>query len=117
MKNWIEFKKSFTKEQEDAIWQYFLDHSKIERSGYWNIQFYARNVDDFWKRLFARYTGDFQRYDKLNKEHTQAIQSYHYMQWQAKRHHEIVGEIGLGNNYLKKLALFIYRRLRNYLFK
>lgn len=68
MTDWTDFKRTFTQEQEDAIWQYFIDHSLIQDNGYFGIQFYIKDVDDFWRRVSARYYGDFTRYDVLEKE-------------------------------------------------
>lgn len=69
MADWITFKRSFSKEQEDGIWQYIIDHSKVQPNGYLGIQFYVKDLDDFWRRVYARARGDFARYDKLEKEH------------------------------------------------
>lgn len=63
---WYHFKKTFTQEQEDVLWQYFIDHSKIQPNGYLGIMFYIKDIDDFWRRLFARKNG-FARYEKVDK--------------------------------------------------
>lgn len=116
MKEWIDFKKSFTREQEDALWQYFIDHSQVAKTGYIHVQFFVKDLDDFWKRLYARFTGDFARYDKLEKLHTQETQSYHYMRWQAKVNQEVATEIENGKSLYKKFLLFLYRKTRNAIF-
>jgi hypothetical protein len=66
---WFDFKKQFTEDQEIALWQYFIDHSNIEPNGYHRIGFHVKDMDDFWKRVFARYSGDFKRYEILRKEY------------------------------------------------
>lgn len=64
---WFDFKKTFTKEQEDAIWQYFIDHSAVQPNGNFRIYFHVKDVDDFWYRVFGRYTGDFVRYGERER--------------------------------------------------
>lgn len=68
MPKWIEFKKTFTQKQEDALWQYFIDHSQVQRNGYYMILFFVRGVDDFWKRVSSRANGDYKRYSIQEKE-------------------------------------------------
>ncbi len=116
MNDWTQFKKSFTKEQEDAIWQYLIDHSKVQRNGYLGIQIYVRELDDFWRRVFARYNGDFKRYEKLEKAHTQTLTAMYIMQKDAIRKSKIVGRILKSGSVIEKLALFFYRKSRDYLF-
>lgn len=65
---WVDFKRSFTQEQEDALWAYFIDHSNSTKNGYKAISFKIKSRDDFWRRVFARHNGDFQRYDTLERE-------------------------------------------------
>ncbi len=66
--NWIYFKNTFNTDQKGAIWQYFIDHSVIQPNGYYGIMFYIKDLDDFWKRVYDRYTGDFKRYDISEKK-------------------------------------------------
>ena len=47
----------------EALWQYFIDHSKIQQNGYYGILFYTKDEDDFWRRVEFRYRGDYKRYD------------------------------------------------------
>lgn len=114
--DWVAFKKSFTNEQGEALYQYFVDHSRVQKNGYLGVQFYIRDMDDFWRRLFARFNGDFKRYDKLEKSHKQEMTGWYIMKKKADRHHKIVSEIEAGKNKRKKLALWLYRKMRNYLF-
>ncbi len=83
MNDWTDFKKSFTSEQESALWQYFIDHSRIQPNGYVGILFYVKDMDDFWQRLYARYTGDFARYDVIKKE--AILMKYQGLASQAKK--------------------------------
>ncbi len=116
MKDWIDFKKSFTQKQEDALWQYFIDHSQIQSNGFYGIMFYIRDIDDFWKRLFARYNGDYARYDKLEKQHRNEMLFVHITHKKADRNGKISSKIDEGNNLYKKMILWIYRKSRDYLF-
>lgn len=65
---WVDFKRTFTQEQEDALWQYLMDHSRVEVNGYYGVQLYFRDKDDFWNRVHSRATGEFIRYDVEKKE-------------------------------------------------
>lgn len=114
--DWIEFKKSFTNEQDDALYQYFIDHSKIQKNGYLGIQFYIKDMDDFWRRVFARFNGDFKRYDKLEKSHKQEMNGWYMMKKEADRHRKICEEIKAERNKKRKLILWLYRKTRDYLF-
>jgi len=117
MKDWIEFKKSFSQEQEDALWQYFIDHSKIQKNGYYGIQFYVRDIDDFWRRLFARFTGEFRRYDKLEKAHKNAMIEYWMYQKRANALGKVCEKIDKTGSMRDKIMLFAYRKAREYLLK
>lgn len=117
MSDWTHFKKTFTQKQEDALWQYLIDHSKVQPNGYFGIMFYVKDVDDFWRRVYARYTGDFKRYDKLEKQHTQNQIAFNIMRSRAHRMSKRVDEIRNTGSLTEKLALKIYQRLRDFLFK
>lgn len=56
------------KQFKDAMWQYVIDHSKIQPNGYLGIQFYCKNRKDFFDRVKAREEGFF-RYEALTKEY------------------------------------------------
>lgn len=117
MNDWTELKKSFTQEQENAIWQYFIDHSKLQPNGFLGIMFYVRDVDDFWKRIWFRYTGEYARYDKLEKADRQEKVGWAMAKKDARKKAEVIKKIDLGRNWWKKLILFIYRKSRDNLFK
>lgn len=108
MKDWTDFKKSFTQKQEDALWQYFIDHSKVQANGYFLIMFYCQNIDDFWRRLYARYTGDFHRYEieekevKLERAFGESMSLR--VQW--------IDEYG---SLKQKINLWLFRKTRRYL--
>ena len=107
MKDWIEFKRTFTQKQEDALWQYFIDHSKVQDNSYLGIMFYVKDVNDFWRRVHARHTGAFQRYNKFQKQYTQ-----------GKREAELtrVRNLYKTKKLHKKVAFWLYRKLYDYLF-
>lgn len=108
---------SFTEDQREAIWQYVIDHSQIQPNGYHGIQFYIRNQDDFWERVHARYTGQFSRYDKLEKQNLADIATLRYAEKIGRNVEKKIKEIEASRNLLNKLFLFLYRKTRNYLFK
>ena len=62
------FSKKVDANVREAIWQWLIDHSKVEDTGFLNIRFYLKDQDDFWKRVHYRYTGQFERYNKIERE-------------------------------------------------
>ena len=105
--DWNTLKKTFTKAQEDALWQYFIDHSKIQPNGYFGILFYVKNVDDFWRRLFYRSSGEYIRYDIEEKERYQSQQIARYL----KAKHKIK------DSKVNRLLFIVYKKLHKHLFK
>ncbi len=116
MDNWQDFKKSFTQKQEDAIWQYIIDHSQVQKNGYLGIQLYVRDIDDFWKRIYARYTGDFQRYDKLEKQKLQDDRFIHVYKKIANKNGQRAEHIDRNGSWIEKAVLWIHRKSRDYIF-
>lgn len=112
----IKFVESFTKEQRDALWQYFIDHSKLQKNGYWGILFYIRDENDFWLRVHSRFTGEFSRYNKLEKARIQESIAYNIQKKMAHRNDRVCREIDGGSNYYRKFLLFLYRKTRDILF-
>lgn len=123
---WHDFKKTFTQAQEDALWQYFLDHSRIQRNGYFCITFFVRNVDDFWRRLNARASGEFHRYEVEDRE-TAALQrreiyekllsELRYTRHISSRNSTISSEIDRAGSLWDRLLLRLYRYTRKALFE
>jgi hypothetical protein len=113
-KELVDFKNSFTKEQQDALMQYFYDHSRLQKNGYWGIMFYMKDEDDFWKRLHSRYTGDFKRYDRLEKE--KKSNSFWYHNIISEKRRRIVEDIDKKGTIKEKIILFLYRKSKNFLF-
>lgn len=114
--DWTDFKKTFTQRQEESLWQYFIDHSIIRSNGYYGIQFYIRDIDDFWKRLYARYTGQFSRYDKLEKQHKNEMLAVHMFKKRADIMSRKVLKIGHSKDLKAKVILWLYRKSRDFVF-
>lgn len=105
--DWITLKKTFTQAQEDALWQYFIDHSKIQPNGYLGILFYVKDVDDFWRRLFYRYSGEYTRYDIEEKTRNQESQIARFL----KAKHKIEDSV------LNRILFAVYKKLHTRLFR
>lgn len=112
MKDWIDFKKSFTQQQEDALWQYFIDHSILETSTFFRISFGVRDVDDFWKRVYARYTGEFSRYNKLEKAQKQQQTAHNFEIARNRKHAEITNRIDASGSLWERLILWLHRKTK-----
>lgn len=107
-------------ELKQAIWQYMLDHSRIQPNGYYGILIYCKDKDDFWRRIKARQEG-FKRYDEKDKEAAVLWKLKIYGQYNSyKLHNEKmsarVKEIKEGRNYYKKTLLFLNKHIQKYLF-
>lgn len=121
MSEWVEFKKSFTQKQEDALWQYFIDHSRVQPTGYLGVLFYVKDVDDFWRRVYARANGDFMRYHKEDKEHRQLKYEHLMQELRAFRHRgnhisRRCTHIDEHGTLWERFMLRLYRRTRDNLF-
>ncbi len=112
-----EFRKSFTKKQDDAIWQYLMDHSEIQKNGYWKIYFYIRDRSDFWRRVWARYNKDFERYDLMEKERVQISKQLKLEKRALKTQSEEISRIETSGTFKEKLLLSIYRFTYRKIFK
>lgn len=109
-------------ETRKAIWQYVIDHAKVQKNGYLGIQFYVMNEEDFWARVQARRDGEFHRYeesDKLTRQQNN-IRYYEYYLYNKHRSDKINKKV---QYILKKGTLFerflylIYKLSRNKLFR
>lgn len=115
MNDWKEFKKTFTQKQEDAIWQYMIDHSTVEKNGYYRIFFHVKNVDDLWRRMFARFSGDFKRYEKAEKEYQATVYANKLIEKSDRHLCQVVNKFDKGNNLWDKIVLKVYRLSRDYM--
>lgn len=113
--DWTLFKKTFTQKQEDALYQFFIDHSRIQKNGYYGIMFYIKDIDDFWRRVYARYTGDYKRYDILEKEYRRQQLAVHYFKKIAYRRSKACDQIDKNGTVYSKIMLFLYRKSRDYI--
>jgi hypothetical protein len=114
--NWAKFRDSFTQEQQDALWQYFLDHARLQKNGYFLIFFYIKNIDDFFRRLHFRYNKEYIRYDRAEREKEQATGDFFHMKNHSDNVSEKTQQIEQGKNIYKKFLLFVNKKIRKYLF-
>lgn len=100
----------------EAIWQYFLDHSQLQKNGYWGIMFYTKGERDFWQRVQARYLGEFKRYDAEEKNAKQRARfdALDRQKREALDWHKKVLKAKDGN-LLDRSILRIYKRAREYI--
>ena len=105
-----------------AVWQFLIDHSKIQPNGYLGFLFYVRDEKDLWRRIKYRQLTGFQRYDpELKKKNQVSTKKVHdYYRWH-KRRAEVINErtqeiLGHGS-LLEKLKWRLYKRLKKSLFK
>lgn len=115
--DWMEFKKTFTQSQEDALWQYFIDHSRIQPDGSYCIAFTVKNVDDFWFRVTARHLGEFKRYNKELKEEARLKMEKHYKKLAKKQPKFFVQweKIKAEGSWFDRLLISFSNKVRKYL--
>ena len=116
MDEWVKFKKSFTQEQENAIWQYFIDHSRIESSTFMRITFGIRDVNDFWKRVHARYAGNYSRYNKLEKAQKQQKLAHAFNTLLSNYYTDLTSHIENHGTWYQKTILWLHQKTRTIVF-
>lgn len=104
-----------------AIWQYLIDHSKIQSNGYLGVLLYFRDKADFWRRVQSRYDGysrkDIEKIEeKACKQHI-IWTTYKYYKKMSKKNYTIATRIDKDGSLKEKVCLWLYRKTRNYLFK
>lgn len=117
MNDYIDFKRSFTQKQEDAIWQYLLDHAKVQPNGYLGIMLYVKNVNDFWKRVFARYTGEYHRYEEKDIKNKQARAKSQFYRLHQEKIDSVFFQIDRQGSLKQKFLKYIYQKIEYYLLK
>lgn len=104
-----------------ALWQYMLDHSRIQPNGYHGIQLYFKDKSDFWRRVQARYDG-FKRYDIEEKEKVAAKKQVEWdtfwvMKRIAERNGKTAKRIDKQGSLKEKATLWLYRKTKKKIFK
>lgn len=108
-------------ETRKAIWQYIIDHSKVQKNGYLGVQLYIMDEEDLWKRVQARRDGEFRRYREEEKKIKQQnnIKYYEYYLYNKRRSDKInkkVQRILKNGSVIEKILYFAYRFSRDRLF-
>ncbi len=105
-----------------AVWQYLLDHSKVQPNGYLGFLFYVRDEKDLWRRIKYRQITGFQRYspdEKIMRQES-ARKVWDYYRWNKRRaelFHTRTLEILDTGSTIEKLKWKLYKRLKKSLFK
>lgn len=108
MNDWVEFKRSFTADQEDGLWQFFIDHSTATTKGKFRIVFHVEDIDDFWRRVFARYSNQFYRYEEKDKQKEMRTKYGNAM----RKKIEYIREKG---TLKQRLYVWLYTKTKSYL--
>ena len=119
--DWAIWANEFTKDQEEAIWQFFIDHGHIEKSGIYTVRFPIRDMNDFFRRVFSRKTGDYKKYKREEREMRMEkvkIQYQEYLNWVKKNELRSVEvqKIKSSNNIAKRVALMVLEKINEVLF-
>lgn len=115
----IQFDHDCSPKAKEAIWQYCLDHSKLQKNGYWGIMFYVKDEEDLWRRVVARHSGEFQRYNKLEKQSMQDTfwSELYYFRKKSAKNSLISNRIDKSGSWWEKFLLYVNRKIRTYLFE
>ena len=103
------------------IWQYIIDHSQIQSNGYYGVQLYFRDKEDFWKRVEDRKNG-FKRYTEEQKElislrKQKIYRKYHQLRDSKEQYELQLEKIKHHGTFIEKMLLKIYFKINKYLFK
>lgn len=103
-----------------ALYQFLIDHSRLQPDGYFRVLFYFKTPDELYKRIEARALGQFKRYDIEQKERSSeaVAKDFARLKWHDRRNefmNQRIKEIESGN-FWDRLLLFFYRKIRNKLF-
>lgn len=62
----------------DSLWQYMIDHHHMQPNGYYSFLIYSKGRQDFFRRLEARESDEFARYEvrKVSKRFKRARYVY-----------------------------------------
>lgn len=105
-----------------AVWQYLLDHSKVQPNGYLGFLFYVKDEKDLWRRIKYRQTTGFQRYspDEKIMRQISARKVWAYYRWnqeRAKRFDKRTQEILDNGSLIEKLKWKLYKNLKKSLYE
>lgn len=113
MQNYRILYTKMKREVRDALWQWLIDHSEVTDTGSLNIRFYVSNEDDMWRRVYYRYTGQYERYNKEERKQGQM----HSALMRYREDINIFGDkcqkIDTGKSLNKKFVLWLYRKTRD----
>lgn len=109
------------KDIRDAIWQYFIDHSRLEPSGFVRINFGVEDEEDFWRRVQARKDGEFFRNDveKMENEREEfrkIYQTFLIGQKISKRNAKRIEQIKSSGSLWERLLLRVYWLIKKQIF-
>lgn len=106
------------------VWQFMLDHSNGKQNGKLKVVFYVKDKEEFERRVKYRLQG-FERYSEEEKnieaqkkldEFYLYKKAYENFRRIEERKCGIIGQIDNNGKFIKRLLLYIYRKLDNYLF-
>jgi len=106
----------------NAIWQFLIDHSRVENNGLLYIGIHVKDKRDFENRVLAR-----KKYGYLNNdvEYTykkqrelfrRILESYYRKEEKTKRYERVVKRIKKQGSLKDKVVLFLYRKTKKILF-
>lgn len=114
MKDFHELYKRMDKDVRSALWQWLIDHSSVsDKTGTYNIHVRLEDEDDMWSRIYYRYTGQYERYNKLEREINKRFTTYNVTQKITNDLAQKICKIDEGNDLKLKLILWIYRKTRD----
>jgi len=104
------------KDWKQGMWQYLIDHSSVNQIGNHTIRFQIRSKSNFWARVESRAFGDYKICEAEEKEdivfYLQAVKKQRAF---VERMNVVEFDINNKGSCKSKIALYCYKKLRNYL--
>lgn len=110
-----------TDREKKGIWQYMIDHSRKCPGGYWRIQIFVWDEENFWRRVKYRIDGAYKRYEvesreAMNKEAYAMRLALRINNERSAKMSKIIARIKKEGSIKEKLLLRLYRYCRTHLF-
>jgi len=92
----------------NGLWQYLVDHYRIEPNGNLRVMFYVRDKADFFRRVQARVDGQFMRYEveKVEKDLSTVGEVYRQLQNLQRKQKEALNS----EKFFIRVIAVLYRK-------
>jgi len=101
-----------------ALWQWLIDHANVsQKSASYFINLNISSEDEMWKRVYYRYTGQYERYNREEKEARRKFSTFMHIKTEHDTWVEKFSKVDKSRKLLDRLAIFFYKKTRDYIKK